>query len=118
MGPDGAKMHQVGAKLGQIGSQVGIDWSILRPSGYRNAGFGGILRFLARKLISLQENEGSERSLGGIRRYFWSTWEQKWLLDCQVGAKMESKCAGEAKLGRRWAKMAPREAFGEISHRG
>ena len=68
----------------------------------RRAGGGGFL----------QENEGPEGSSGGFRGHFWLTWVQKWLLECQVGAKMGQVGAkmgqDEAKLGLRWAKLGPR----------
>ena len=87
MGPNEAKMRQVGAKLGAKLGPIGAFW------GHQDAEMlvcWNILAFPVRKLIFLQKHKGPERSLGGIRGYFWLTWEQKWFLECQVGAKMKS----------------------------
>ena len=68
--------------------------------------------FPKRKLVFLQENKVPEGSSGGFRGNFCFTWVQKWLLECQVGAKMGQVGANmgqdDAKLGLRWAKLGPR----------
>ena len=91
---NGPRWGQDAPSWGQVGPNWEPSWDRLEHFGairMQKCWFAGILAFPARKLVFLQENKGPERSLGGIRGYFWPTWEQKWLLEGQVGAKINSK---------------------------